>query len=106
MSEKFPPLCEVCNRLLEDGVDLEDDCTISADCCERCGLCHVCREPGAHDCDDDDPDDEQLPETPADVIEGLGFDPLELAVDLNGLQKHQFVIQLHYKYQCIVLHLY
>ena len=32
---------------------------------------------GDPDVDDEDPDDELLDETPADVIEILGFDPLE-----------------------------
>lgn len=46
------PLCEVCLQpMTEEDGDLEDDVTISADCCGRCGLCHECREFGEHDCD-------------------------------------------------------
>jgi hypothetical protein len=45
------PLCEVCLRPLS-GDDLEDGVTAPADCCERCGLCAECREPGNHDCEE------------------------------------------------------
>ena len=31
--------------------------------------------------DDEDPDDEELPETPPEIIEILGFDPLDLDED-------------------------
>lgn len=39
MSERFVPICEVCN-----GPFRKEDL-------DRCGLCAICREEGNHDCD-------------------------------------------------------
>lgn len=46
-------ICEICLRLFADK-DLEDGLTVSADCCERVGLCRYCRQFGEHDCDGDE----------------------------------------------------
>ena len=46
-----PPMCEVCDSVFVTE-DLEDGCTLSADCCGRTGLCRHCRLRGNHDCDE------------------------------------------------------
>lgn len=37
---------------------------------------------------DVDPDDEELPKTPVDVVEMLGFDPLDAAAESRPKAKH------------------
>lgn len=46
-------ICEICLRPLSPK-DLEDGCTLSANCCGREGLCRHCRKEGEHDCNEDE----------------------------------------------------
>lgn len=46
-------ICDICLRSFEPE-DMEDGCTLSADCCGRDGLCRFCRKKGEHDCDEDE----------------------------------------------------